>query len=105
MQTVIVASIVLIAVGALATFAIVELLPQELLAKAEKHGRFAGLGNEQAFSAQPPGPARRIRMAWRNRAQARWQVRPLRGPTAPSENASLRLANERKATTSGEALR
>ena len=42
METVIVTSIILIAVGAFATFAMAQMLPQEVLAKAEDHGRFAG---------------------------------------------------------------
>ena len=95
MQTVIVASLVLIAVGSLATFAMVELLPQELLAKAEKHGRFAGLGDDQGVSARPPGSARHSRTAWASRARVRHQVRPQRGPTAPRENVFRRLPNER----------
>ncbi|WP_438391293.1 hypothetical protein [Caballeronia sp. DA-9] len=58
METVVVASIVLVAVGAFATFAIAQLLPQEVLAKAEEHGRFAGLANAEV-SAKPPGSVRR----------------------------------------------
>jgi hypothetical protein len=95
MLTVIVSSVVLIAVGALATFSIVQLLPQELLAKAEKHGRFAGLGDDQAVLTQSPGAMRRSRTAWRNRAHARRQTPPPHNLNAPSENALRSLANER----------
>ena len=95
MQTVIVASIVLIAVGALATFAMVELLPQEILAKAEIYGRFAGLGDRQQVSTQPPGSARRNGTAWRNRAQARRHVRLPRGALTARKIAWRRLASGR----------
>jgi hypothetical protein len=60
METVIITSIVLIAIGALATFAIAQLLSEAVLSKAEEHGRFAGLANEDV-SANPPDSARRIR--------------------------------------------
>ena len=95
MQTVIVASIVLIAIGAFATFAMVELVPQEILAKAENHGRFAGLGDRQEGSTQLSGSARRNRLAWHNRAQGRRQVRLLRGPATANKIASRRVANGR----------
>ena len=95
MQTVILASIVLIAVGAFATFAMVELLPQEILAKAENDGRFAGLGDMQEVSTRLQGSARRDRNAWRNRAQARRQIRLLRASATASKIASRRLANGR----------
>lgn len=58
MQTIIVASIVLIALGAFATFAMVELLPDELLAQSETHGRFTGLGDDQAVPTHLPGTRR-----------------------------------------------
>lgn len=58
METVFVASIILVGVGAFATFAMAQLLPQEVLAKAEEHGRFAGLASADV-STKPPGSVRR----------------------------------------------
>jgi hypothetical protein len=46
MEMLIVAAVVVVAVGALATFVITELLLPDLLLEAEEHGRFAHHGEQ-----------------------------------------------------------
>jgi hypothetical protein len=92
METVIVTSIILISVGAFATFAMAQMLPQEVLAKAEEHGRFAGLANEKVFSAKPPGTARRARKTWRNTGRTSPACPVDIGGLAPNARASRDLA-------------
>ena len=45
MEMLIVAAIVVVAVGSFGTFLIGELVPESVLAEAAEHGRFAGLSN------------------------------------------------------------
>ncbi len=92
METVIVTSIILIAVGAFATFAMAQMLPQEVLAKAEDHGRFAGLANDEALAAKPPGTARRARKSWRNRGRTSSACPVDPGRLAPNARTSRHLA-------------
>ena len=53
MEMVIVAAVIVVALGAYATFTLADLLPQEVLAKNETHGRFAHLGEETEPAPEP----------------------------------------------------
>ncbi|MDR5752839.1 MULTISPECIES: hypothetical protein [unclassified Caballeronia] len=92
MEIVIVAAIVVVALGAFATFTIADLLPPDVAAKAEEHGRFAGLASE---SAQEPSPSVALvggASARRDRTRQRRQVRTLSRSDAPGRRALRRLA-------------
>jgi hypothetical protein len=53
MEMVIVAAVIVVALGAYATFTLADLLPQDVLAKNETHGRFAHLGEETEPAPEP----------------------------------------------------
>lgn len=53
MEMVIVAAVIVVALGAYATFTIADMLPQDVLAKNETHGRFAHLGEETEPAVEP----------------------------------------------------
>jgi hypothetical protein len=79
MEMVIVAAVVVVAIGALATFAIAELLPQEVMGQAGQHGRFATLEAEDASTPERRAGERpnvRARQAGRQRYGAAWTRRP-----------------------------
>jgi hypothetical protein len=77
MEMVIVAGIVVMALGAFATYTIAGLISPDLAAKAEEHGRFAGLGDETARAPAPSAALGSGRTARRDRARQRRPVRAL----------------------------
>ncbi|KDR37673.1 hypothetical protein [Caballeronia glathei] len=63
MEMLIVALIVIVVLGAFATFLVAEFLPHSVLIQAEEHGRFAGLADEIARGAESSVAARRLELA------------------------------------------
>jgi hypothetical protein len=51
MQFIIVASVILVAMGALATFLIADMLDEGALSKVQQHGRYGYLGEEETSAA------------------------------------------------------
>lgn len=92
MEIVIVAAIVVVALGAFATFTIGDLLPPDVAAKAEEHGRFAGLADEIAREPSPAVVLVGGATARRDRARQRRQVRTLSRTDAPGRRVLRRLA-------------
>jgi hypothetical protein len=92
MEIVIVAAIVVVALGAFATFTMADLVPPDVAAKAEEHGRFAGLADEIARETVPSAALVAGGMARRDRARQRRQVRTLSRSDAPGRRVLRRLA-------------
>jgi hypothetical protein len=60
MEMLIVAAIVVVAVGSFGTFLIGELVPESVLAEAAEHGRFAGLSKDSQRESEAADKVSRI---------------------------------------------
>ncbi|SAL83581.1 hypothetical protein AWB67_06446 [Caballeronia terrestris] len=60
MEMLIVAAIVVVAVGSFGTFLIGELVPESVLAEAAEHGRFAGLSKDSPCESEAADGVSRI---------------------------------------------
>lgn len=60
MEMLIVAAIVVVALGSFGTFLIGELVPESVLADAAEHGRFAGLSADSPRESEAADGVRRI---------------------------------------------